>query len=61
MNSRVGAGKMNFEKKVSKMKENELDKPVSVNTSNDKRRIEIEIEFLEEMLRAKREKLKKLD
>lgn len=58
---KVGAGKMNFEMKVSKMKVNESDKPVPVNTSNDKRRVEIEIEFLEEMLRVKREKLKKLD
>lgn len=44
-----------------KVKGNESDKPVPVNNSNDKRRVEIEIEFLEEMLRVKREKLKKLD
>lgn len=61
MNPKVGTGKMNFEMKLSKVKENESDKPVPVNTSNDKRRVEIEIEFLEEMLRVKREKLKKLD
>jgi hypothetical protein len=34
---------------------------VLVNVSNDKRRIEIEIEFLEELLRIKRDKLKELN
>jgi hypothetical protein len=61
MDPKVGPGKVKFEMKVSKVKENESDKPVPVNNSNDKRRVEIEIEFLEGMLRDKREKLKKLD
>lgn len=34
---------------------------VLVDVTNDKRRVEIEIEFLEELLRAKREKLEKLE
>ncbi|KAJ5905452.1 uncharacterized protein N7473_002368 [Penicillium subrubescens] len=34
---------------------------VLVNVSNDKKRLEIEIEFLEDLLRAKREKLTEID
>jgi hypothetical protein len=53
---------------VEKQKARHSSKPdeegpdeVFVDVSSDKKRVEVEIEFLEELLRVRREKLKKLD
>ncbi|GLI75263.1 hypothetical protein PoHVEF18_003516 [Penicillium ochrochloron] len=57
-----GAQKEKKEKKANAFEAaEEGSDEVLVDVLNDKKRVEVEIEFLEELLRAKREKLKELD